>query len=644
MSELPSGTRTTLGRHRTPASDVDALAAGRLTPGTAHRIRAVERGRRMLMVRAVTETARERGVDAGPALPPLRTALDLLLRVERHRPDVVVDLLEHPGTGIWAVRVLERLREGDRSPDEGDSELPLWAELGYLHCLAAAAALRSGTEGTIRLPVREDCVALPTLGRIRLPATTDCDEGARTPTVATLRIPRAGSGPAVLATGERRLSLPADPGRASGNWQPVHRAAWDPERNALSVVLEDCDPYRDFRTRTLPSARVSLNRDHARRWQQLLRTAGQLLSARHPQAVELLTTALRVVVPLPPTPRFRTASASYSEAFGSALISLPPDPVELAVTMVHEARHSVLNGLLHQLPLCDEDLPGAEVPLFYAPWRGDPRPLSGVLHGAYAFAGVTEFWRVERRALSGPAADLAHFEYAVWHSAVGEALATLHAAAGLTEAGRQFVERMAEAADDWPYEPVPGWPGKLARAEGADLRAVWRARHTRPDPGQVRALTEAWRSGADPRTAPGVHSRLRPDPQAGSPDARGELRRVQLAEPDALPTRARALGEATGRPSDLVAADVALLRGEADRAVRGYLEVLAAHPELPSAWAGLGLALSDADEPVAAHALLRRPEVVRAVHRQAAERYGRSPDPVDMADWVGRNRSVCDAS
>ncbi|MEU5702687.1 HEXXH motif domain-containing protein [Streptomyces aurantiacus] len=643
MFEPPSGTRTTLGRHHTPASDVDALAAGRLTAGTAHRIRAVERGRRMLMVRAVVETARECAVDAGPPLPSMDIALDLLLRVEQARPDVVVDLLEHPGTGIWAVRVLERLHAGDKVPHEGRDGLPLWAELGYLHCLAAAAALRSGTEGTIRLPVREGCVALPTLGRIRLPAATDHDR-ARTPAVATLRVPRAGSGPAVLAAGEHRLSLPADPGRPSSDWQPVRRAAWAPERSAPSLVLEDCDPYRDFRAQTLPSSSVSLSGGQAERWQQLLGEAGKLLSARHPQATELLAAALRVVVPLPPAPRFRTASASYSEAFGSALISLPPDPVELAVTMVHETRHSVLNGLLHQLPLCDTDSPGAEDPLFYAPWRGDPRPLSGVLHGAYAFAGVTEFWRVERRALSGPAADLAHFEYAVWHTAVGEALATLRTSPGLTEAGRQFVERMAETADAWPYEPVPEWPGELARAEGADLRAVWRARHTRPDPGQVRVLTEAWRSGADPGTAPGVRSRLRPDPRGGLPDARAELRRVRLAEPETLLARVRADEDASSRPLALVAADVALLLGDAARSVRGYLDVLTEYPGLPSAWAGLGLALSAAGRPTAAHALLRRPEVVRAVHWQTHERYGVSPDPVEVADWIGRNPAVCDAS
>lgn len=595
----------------------------------------------MLMVRAVVETAREYAVDAGPELPPVRSALDLLLRVERVRPDVVVDLLEHPGTGIWAVRVLDRLRGGARTPGASHAGLPLWVELGYLHCLAAAAAVRSGTEGTIRLPVREGGVALPTLGRVLLPAT-EPDVEVRTHSVATLRIPRTGAGPAALTVGERELDLPADPARVSGTWHPVRKAAWGPEENGPSLVLEDCDPYRDFRVRTLPSSSVPLDRVQAGRWQQLLREAGELLYARHPTTAQLLAAVLRVLVPLPTTPRFRTASASYSESVGSALISLPQDAVELAVTMVHEARHSALNALWHQLPLCEEDTPDTEGPLFFAPWRGDPRPLPGVLHGAYAFSGVTEFWRVERRALSGRAADLAHFEYVVWRTAVSEALATLRSSSGLTEAGLQFVEGMAVELENRPEEHVPGWPLALARAEVADVRAVWRARHTHPDPGQVRALGEAWLRGADPRTAPVVRSRVRPDPRAGSPDGRGELRRVRLAEPEALPARARAESDASGRPAALVDADVALLHGEPDHALRRYLDVLAAQPQLPSAWAGLGLALLDAGERTAAHAVLRRPEVVRAVHRQARERCGRSPDPVEVADWVGRTPVVCE--
>ncbi|MDH6696698.1 HEXXH motif domain-containing protein [Streptomyces griseoviridis] len=616
MTEPHADIRTVLGRHRTPASDLDDLAAGRVTPGAARRIWAVERSRRLLMLRAVTDLARRR-VPAGP-LPP-DSAMDLLLRVDRVRPDIVAELLEHPGTGVWAVRTLERLNSAERLPAPVP---PLWAEVGYLHCLAAAGALRSGIGGTIRLPVHDTLVTLPTLGRVRLPRTPPPGP----PALVTLRVPAPGTGPALLLTGDRPLALPADLRRPRGPWEPLHRVAWSPRPQDPPFTLEDADPYRGFRAGPTATAAPALTGPETRGWHLLLRAAGDLLHTRHPRAAGMLAETLRVLVPLPTAPRFRTASASYNEAVGSALLSLPRTAQDLAVTLVHEARHSVLNGLLHQLALIE-----GEEPLLYAPWRGDPRPLSGLLHGAYAFAGVADFWRVERHALRERAAELAHFEFAVWRTAVSETLAVLLTAPGLTDAGRLFVTRLTAEAATWDQEPVPASPEALARAELADLRAVWRVRHLRPDPALADALAAARRRGADPRTAPTVRSLTRPDPGAVVPDPRGELRRLLLADPDALDRQARAAGSAVG-PGAPVAADLLLLRGAAAEAVDAYRTLLAEHPEAVSAWAGLGLALRETGVRIASAALLERPEVVRALHARTAP----GGDPVETADWVGR--------
>ncbi len=252
---------------------------------------------------------------------------------------------------------------------------------------------------------------------------------------------------------------------------------------------------------------------------------------------------------------------------------------------------------------------------------------------------MADFWRVERAALDGRAADLAHFEFAVWRGAVTQVLDALPAGGTLTELGRRFVAGMAAQAAAWADEPVPGRPRSVARAEEHDLRAVWRGRHLRPDPGPVRETAAAWRRGADPKEAPPVPSRLRPDSGPGSPDARSELRRVLLAEPGALAERA-AEGTGTARPAALAAADVALLHGAADDAVRGYLDVLARHPASASAWAGLGLALRDTGESTAADALLHRPELVRAVTAELRTGPGAPPDPVAVADWIGRSGAV----
>ncbi|MFF9622535.1 HEXXH motif domain-containing protein [Streptomyces griseosporeus] len=633
MFEPPSGTQAVLGRHRTPASDLDELAAGHLAPAAARRLWAVERGRRMLMLRAVVDAARPACVQA-PLTPD--PALELLLRAERRRPDVVAGLLEHPGTGVWAVRTLERLRAAGPPDDRADAGLPLWAEVGYLHCLAASAALRSGTEGTIRLPVHGGTVALPALGRIRLSVPAD----APAPPYATLSVPRPGGGTARLGLGDRWLALPADLRRPGGGWEPLHRVAWSPAPQAPLLALDDGDPYRDFRGGPLPPPLPPLTREEARRWRLLLREAGQVLHTRHPHAARLLAHSLRMLVPLPSVPRFRTASASYTEAVGSALVSLPQDAVELAVTLVHEARHSVLNGLLHQLALCRED--GG--PLLYAPWRGDPRPLAGVLHGVYAFAGVADFWRAERRAATGAAAALAHFEFAVWRTAVRETVDTLLSSAGLTEVGRRFVTRLAEETAPWHTEAVPAGPEALARAETADLRAVWRARHLAPDPAALALLADAWRRGAPAATVPVVPSRLRPDPHAAAPDPRSELRRVFAVEPTALERRARDGGDTADRPSALATADVSLLHGAYDRAVRAYLTVLAEHPGSASAWAGLGLALAGAGAPTAARALLHRPELARALHTLLHSAHDHRPDPIRLADWLGASPALSEAN
>ncbi|MDB1088320.1 HEXXH motif domain-containing protein [Streptomyces sp. ACA25] len=638
MPRSPTNSGPRPARHRTPSADLDRLAAGSLGPDAAQRLRLAERSRRLLMLRAVMEAA---GEGTAAPLPPLRAAMELLSRAEQVRPDVVAGILDHAGTGVWAVRVLERLG-GDGVPGRAtETKVPLWEELGYLHTLAATAALRAGVAGTTLLPVRDGGITLPTLGRIRLPPALLRAVAGGGAAVAGLRLSSAGAGPAVVTAGDRHLCLPSDLRRAGSGWQPLRSVSWHVSERAVPVALEDLDPYRDFRSpgRQPPA----LTSPEADRWAGLLREAGALLRGRHPRAAGMLSGVLRSVVPLPAAPRFRTASASFSEAYGSALVSLPRDAVELAVTLLHEARHSALNGLDHQLPLCRDSTPEHGPLLLYAPWRGDPRPPSGLLHGTYAFAGIAEFWRTERQTLTGAEAELAHFEFAAAGAAVREALRTLLTGDALTSPGRRFVDRLAAETAGWPDEAVPARPLALARSAAADLRAVWRARHTRPHhPGRVRELADEWLRGTDPRTVAGVSSRLRSPVRFASPDPRDELRRVLLAEPEALTAHAHGALYSARRHPALVSADLALLSGALGRAARGYRSTLLERPGSAAAWAGLGLALGGNGDRAAAGALLQRPEVVRAVWQQAAGRSSRPPDPVTVADWIGRIPGMCE--
>ncbi|MFD0512376.1 HEXXH motif-containing putative peptide modification protein [Streptomyces aureus] len=234
-----------------------------------------------------------------------------------------------------------------------------------------------------------------------------------------------------------------------------------------------------------------------------MRDAAHLLGARHPDAARTVPLVLNSLVPLPGMPRFRTSSASYAEAFGSALVSLPRDAVDFAVTLVHESRHSVLNGLSHQIQLVDRAARGPrQDTLLYAPWRTDPRPPWGLLHGTYAFTGVADFWRIERHALTGPRADLAHFEFAVWRDAVAIALRTLEDQPGLTPWGRRFVDGMARQAAPWAGDDVPAGALAPAQAELADLRATWCSHNLAPDPAATGLLTDRRLGGASEKRGP----------------------------------------------------------------------------------------------------------------------------------------------
>ncbi|WP_164555732.1 MULTISPECIES: HEXXH motif domain-containing protein [unclassified Streptomyces] len=599
-------------------ADLDAVAAGQVGAGTAGRLNLGERSRRMLMLRGVTAAVVAAG-DPGP-LPPVTDAVALLLRAEAADARVVSEILTHPAVGVWAVDLLARLRSGE--PPDVPGGRPLWQDTGYLHALAGVAAVRAGVDALVRVPARAGTVCLPTLGRAEFPGPHM--------EYATAVLETAPDTGATLTLGTRLIRLSEEPASPGGRWHPVRTVHLPPGggEGPHAFVLDDCDPYRDFRE--LHSARPPLTGAEEETWRRLLEEAGRLLAARHPGTAGLLSFALRTLAPLPRTPRFRAESASYSEAVGGVVLSEPHDATELAATLVHEARHSVLNSLVHQVGLFRR--PDPREPLLYAPWRSDPRPTAGLVHGVYSFAGVADFWRVERHALSGRRADLAHFEFAVWRDAVAQALRSLSEPgpqARLTDWGRRFVARLAAWTAPWAGEPVPSHPLALARAESADLRITWRLHHLRPHPDEVRELAERWRSG---RPARGVDGGAEPAVRAsdgGRGEPRGELRRVLLA--DGSLTAADAAGD---RRPELLAADHDLVGGDVAGALRGYQAVLADDPGAHPAWAGLALALHAADAGAATPCLHARPELVRALALEL-QADGTSPvDPVKLCTWL----------
>src|SRR5581483_10387130 len=133
-------------------------------------------------------------------------------------------------------------------------------------------------------------------------------------------------------------------------------------------------------------------------------------------------------------------SSSSPETFGTVAMSRQPDRYTCAVTLVHEVQHLKLSALLDLVPLTLPD----DGQRYYAPWRTDPRPASSLLQGAYAFLGVSGFWRRLRQAAAQTAVrQRADAEFARWRAAAAQTVTTLRSTGRLTAAGQDFTAEMA---------------------------------------------------------------------------------------------------------------------------------------------------------------------------------------------------------
>ncbi|TWJ21945.1 HEXXH motif domain-containing protein [Micromonospora endolithica] len=594
-------------RHRLDRGHFAALAAGDGDPDTISELLSAERSWRLVQLRAVLDAVATDPEAVGP-LPPVAAAWELLVAAQRRAADEVDRLILHPQVGTWAGYVLRRLRGGTVTADG-----PLWVDLGYLHALAVVAAVRAGVGFTMRVPVRDGFVALPTLGGASLPSPTrwaHADvvgaDGAATVRVAD-RVVRFDSG----GTGtEGWLALPTIRAEAHGA--------------TLAVTLDFLDPYRNLRTPTPPDLDTVAQLD---RWRALLTEAWQLLMRVCPDRAAPIARGLTSVVPQRAAERYRTMSASAGDAFGSMIMSEPEDAPELAVTLVHEFQHIKLGGLLHLTPL----LWGEPAQRLYAPWRDDPRPLGGLLQGVYAFVGITDFWRSYRLVATGPAAALAHFEFARWRRQVRATLRMMCELPELNDVGRRLVAGLLATADAWQDEDVPADLLAAARTAVADHRARWRLHHRRPDRSVVVELARAWHAGRRPAVAAGEPVVVT-DGSARRLDTQAVLQMWRITDPDGFAQLCKDPSAVGVTVSGATAADLALAAGDVAGAHAGYLAELAAGDGSPGAWAGLGLTTAVLVPGRAAEALRDRPELVRAVHREVADP---AADPLAVADWVG---------
>ncbi|MGR3875651.1 aKG-HExxH-type peptide beta-hydroxylase [Streptomyces graminifolii] len=524
----------------------------------------------------------------------------------------------------WARRLLRRLRG---SVAETPSAPPLWADLSQFHALAAAATLRAGVPCVLRVPAHRGMIWLPGAGMVGPVASRRWSE-------AEIRVDHRGA----VARGEL-AKVPLDrllPASAPG-WRPLQKIrgvlTTGDAKTGLGLWLDTVSPYRDFIRYPRSPGRLSDGR--LQEWGARLAGAYALLDRESPADAAALRTLVQALLPgsVRGAEGGLVASASSEDAFGAVALSLPHDETQTAAVLVHETRHQQLNALHSLVPLVQDLSDRAEKQkertLYYAPWRSDPRPVQGLLHGVFAFAGVGRFWQTHRSQVTGTEAQRADFEFALLRDQLREAVPPLLSAKDLTEAGRLFVAEIAGLIGTWQNDEVAAVSAALALHYCALRRALWRARHLQiPAPAADQCAT-AWASGAAAPTLP--PSTLRPRPDLIRLDTFGPLARTRLSAPDAFASRRRLEGR-NWEPR--VRAGYAAVAGDAEEAALGYADWAVQDPQEPETWIGAVLALPRHARGAGAVLLLDRPEAVAGVRQAVASAEGHVPAAVVLAEWL----------
>jgi len=372
----------------------------------------------------------------------------LLAQVQRRDPAAAAEVIGYPSVGAWALHVIRSSQAPTESASTDTASAATAALPGVrpsgLTTIAAAAAIRAGLDAEIEVPVLGAGVLLPSLGTAEAVGGTAVVAGKE----------------AEVRSGNLRVQVrPGGPG-----WRELRQVTVGP----LSVLIDDLDPFRMPTPDGSPTGRLTPSQ--VTQFRDTLRAAWPVLSSASAAEIAAI---VRVIVPYrPPESGNFNISISSPQVFGTVAMSRQPDKYTCAETLVHETQHLKLCALLDLVTLTRPD----DGQRYYAPWRPDPRPISGLLQGAYAFLGVGGFWREQRQAAPEPGIrQRAHAEFARWRDGAATAAATLLGSGQLTSAGETFVETMAEVLDGWRREPVPDDALAVARRESDRHRARWQA-------------------------------------------------------------------------------------------------------------------------------------------------------------------------
>jgi HEXXH motif-containing protein len=561
-------------RIRVPHALIEQVFAGPVDTAAMAALRDGQYSRRRLLLKLLWEASRPE------VRPAVEEAWPILVAAEKDAPEVVREILLYPSVGTWLVRVVRKIR-GIIDDDQ------IWDDMGYLGSIAASAAVRGGIDAIATAQVRDGRVTLPTVGQFEVPGQV----GKR------IRV-RVSDSAAFLERGD-------------GSWVSVDETRSIPLRSHRSTAdglsirwtLDDIDPYRAFDGK---AANDRLTASEFTVWCGKLDHAWAILADKHADYLPELMAASPVIVPAPGDGGFVAASSATS--FGAIRAAMPETPEAMAETLLHELQHSKLNAFLDLLPL---QRPGADR-LCYAPWRKDPRPLSGLLHGFYAFVGVTEYWHRQWVSHSDPAAA---FHFLHHREQVREAMQALGTPPELTQAGARFLDVAAERLAACGTATVPEQVRTAVAALTATSRLTWRLRNRAPSEAHVARLVDLRSTGGqcpDRHAESVIKTFCRPERESSLPG---------------LLTPGYAVASRQVRPGEREFVD-----GDTEGARSRFAARIRTDPEDDGAWVGL-LLVMDAHRDDKAPA-----ELVSATYRRLAEMSsGPLPDPVRLVEWFVRS-------
>jgi HEXXH motif-containing protein len=210
------------------------------------------------------------------------------------------------------------------------------------------------------------------------------------------------------------------------------------------------------------AAKLSSTAEDRAAFASQLDDAWALLCEASPDAAAIVRNEVQQVIPLRLAERH--LSYSLSNFPGAIFVGAARSLWPVAEALVHEAAHVRLNHAAEASPLT---LGGRDT-VCYSPWRDDPRPVEGVVHGVYAFSLVLGFW-LESLESGAERLDDSGRAYAAARCAaldvqLEDALSVLRRCR-LAPLAERVVGRLASLVQDWPRSVLAADEYERARCD-----------------------------------------------------------------------------------------------------------------------------------------------------------------------------------